>query len=220
MLSFGIIGKRAPLFCGLMAVSLSLAGCGGSSSSSTSTTTSTVAKVTLAPAAASVGLNQTQAFGATATDSNGTILVGQPYTWTSSAPNVALINDVGVATGLAVGTTQITASTPSSNTTNAAVVISNAVTLTVTANVASVTISPTSATIPVGGTQQFTATAKDASGNTLSGVVFSWSSSFAGVATIDNTGLAKGVAASQNPVTIQASANGVFSNMATLTVTP
>ena len=220
MHSFGTIGRRICLYFTLLAISLWLAGCGGGSSTSSTTTTSTVAKVTVAPAQASIGLNQTQTFGATSTDSSGAILTSQAYTWTSSKPDVARISDIGVATGLTIGTTSITASTTTGTSSSPTTVTSAAVTLTVTATVASITISPASATVAVGGTQQFTATAKDAGGNVISGVVFAWFSSNAGIATIDGNGLAKGVTASPNPVTIQASANGVSSNMAALTVTP
>jgi hypothetical protein len=54
--------------------------------------------------------------------------------------------------------------------------------------VASVTVAPSSASIARGATRQFTATMKDASGNTLTGRVASWSSSNASIATVTTTG--------------------------------
>lgn len=83
--------------------------------------------------------------------------------------------------------------------------------------VASVSVSPSSPSITTGVTQQFTATAKDSSGNKLGGVTFTWASSVTGVATIDSTGLATGVSAGSTQIT--ASANGVTSSADTLTVT-
>jgi hypothetical protein len=68
----------------------------------------------------------------------------------------------------------------------------------------------------VGQTQQFTAVAKDANGNTISGVSFTWSSSDPSVATVNNNGLATAVA--MGTATITASAGGK-SGSATLNVT-
>lgn len=83
--------------------------------------------------------------------------------------------------------------------------------------VASISVSPASASIAVGATEQFTATAKDSSGNTISGVTFTWSSSSTGIATISTSGLATGVAPGSTNIT--ASASGVTSPAAALTVT-
>ena len=64
-------------------------------------------------------------------------------------------------------------------------------------------------------TQQFTATAKDSNGDTISGVTFTWASSATSVATINSsTGLATGV--SPGTTQIMASANGVTSSADTL----
>ena len=64
-----------------------------------------------------------------------------------------------------------------------------------TGPVATITVSPSpSANLLVGATQQFTATAKDANGNTLTGVTFTWTSTVTSVATVNSTGLATAVA--------------------------
>lgn len=84
------------------------------------------------------------------------------------------------------------------------------------ATVASISISPTSASVSVGATEPFTATATDASGNAISGVTFTWSSSSTGVATINSSGVATAVAAGTTNIT--ASASGITSSAATLTV--
>jgi len=86
-----------------------------------------------------------------------------------------------------------------------------------TPTVATITVSPSSTSIGMGGTQQFTATAKDSGGNTISGVTFTWASSTTNVATIDSSGLASGI--SKGTTQITASANGVTSSQETLTVT-
>lgn len=83
-------------------------------------------------------------------------------------------------------------------------------------SVATVEVSPGSATIAVGETQQFNATARDADGNVLSGTDFSWRSSNSTVATVDDQGLASGQAEGQ--AQIIATADGVDGS-ADLTVT-
>lgn len=84
--------------------------------------------------------------------------------------------------------------------------------------IASIAVAPTSASIAVGATQQFTATAKDSAGNTISGVSFTWASSNTGTATISSSGLATGIATGSTNIT--ASASGVTSSVITLMVTP
>jgi len=59
--------------------------------------------------------------------------------------------------------------------------------------VASVTVSPASATVAAGGTGQLTATPKDATGTPLSGRVVTWSSSGNAVATVNDNGVVSGV---------------------------
>jgi hypothetical protein len=73
--------------------------------------------------------------------------------------------------------------------------------------VASVTVSPASASLTVGATQQFAAILKDAVGNTLTGQAISWVSSAPAVATVSGSGLATGVAA--GTATISATSGGV-----------
>jgi hypothetical protein len=85
-----------------------------------------------------------------------------------------------------------------------------------TPSVASIAISPPTASIAADTTQQFTATAKDGGGNTLSGVAFTWSSGSTNVATINSGGLASGVAA--GTAQINASSGGVVSPSAVLSV--
>jgi uncharacterized protein YjdB len=144
----------------LAAVSVLLASCSASKSSPTPT----VAVITVTPAPASIAMNATQQFTATAKDSSGSTISGVTFAWTSSAPTVATINSsTGVASGVSAGTTQITAS--------ASGISSSADVLTVTAPViATIAVTPASQVITVSSTQQFTATAKDSGGNTITGV--------------------------------------------------
>lgn len=83
-------------------------------------------------------------------------------------------------------------------------------------SVASVAVSPDPATVEVGAARQFTAVARDASGDVVSGATFTWSSTAMGTATVSPSGLATGVAA--GVTTIRAEAGGVIGS-AQLTVT-
>lgn len=84
------------------------------------------------------------------------------------------------------------------------------------AAVATVTVQAPNASIAVGAAQQYTATARDAAGATVSAGGPQWSSSAQGVASINSAGVATAVAAGQT--TISASVGGK-SGSSVLTVT-
>src|SRR3989442_849781 len=67
--------------------------------------------------------------------------------------------------------------------------------------VASVVVSPASATVPVGQTLQLTGTPEDANGNPLSGRTISWSSGSSAVAAVNGNGLVTGAAAGATTIT-------------------
>src|SRR5439155_2305349 len=83
-------------------------------------------------------------------------------------------------------------------------------------SVASITVGPASASVVVGGTSQFTATLKDASGSVLTGQPVTWASSNTAVATVSESGLVSGVAAGS--ATISAT-SGEVTGTAAVTVT-
>ncbi len=209
-----LLRRRAGL-ASLLACALLAWSCGGSTPAATNnsggTTTPTLATITVSPAAPSIAVGATQTFTAAAKDSTGAAMTGLTFTWASSSTSVATISAGGVATAVAAGTTQITAKSGS--------ITSAAVTLTVTPPpVATITVAPTSASIQVGQTQTFTATAKDAGGNTLSGASITWASSSTATATINSSGVATAVAAGSTQIT--AASGSVTSSPATLTVVP
>lgn len=82
--------------------------------------------------------------------------------------------------------------------------------------VASVAITPLTPSIPVGQTQQLTATARSSTGSTVSGLTVSWSTSAPNVATVSSSGLVTGVAPGQAAIT--ATVDGV-ANSTVVTVT-
>src|SRR5207244_3565216 len=85
-----------------------------------------------------------------------------------------------------------------------------------TGPVASVTVSPASVSVGVGGTQQLTATLKDSAGGLLSGRLVTWTTSNAAVATVSGSGVVSGVVT--GTATLTATSEGA-SDSSALTVT-
>src|SRR5206468_146920 len=119
-----------------------------------------VASVTVSPATAVVLVGATVQLTTTLKDAAGNVLSGRSVTWASGTPAVATVSSTGLVTGVAASAATITATSEGQRGTAA-----------VTVNlvpVASVTVSPASASIRVGQLVQLTATLKDASGTVLS----------------------------------------------------
>ncbi len=160
-----------------------LAGCSGVQPAKTLTS---IAVTPATPASLKAGF--TQQFTATATFSDGsTSDITATVTWNSGTPATATISAAGLATGVAGGTTQITAAMSS--------VTSPGVTLTVI-GLTSIAITPNPASVAVGATKQFTATGTYADASTADiTTIVTWSSAPTSTATIGaSTGLATGVA--------------------------
>src|SRR6266705_2868425 len=168
-----------------------------------------VNSVTVTPASASIQQGQTIQLTATPKDANGNALTGRVVTWSSSNTAVASVNAGGCVTTGAAGSATITAASEGKSGTAAITVTS--------VPVASVTVSPASASVPEGQTVQLTATPRDANGNPLTGRVVSWSSSNTSVATVNGSGVVSGVVAGS--ATITATSEGQ-SGTAAITVTP
>jgi len=95
------------------------------------------------------------------------------------------------------------------------------------APVATVTLTPASATVNEGQTLQLTATLKDANGNVLIGRSITWSSSTSSAATVNGTGLVTGVVAGSTTITATSEGQSgtsaitvVHLPVASVTVTP
>lgn len=82
----------------------SYGGGGGSSSSGIAT------NITITPNVATVTVSSMATFKAVSKDGNGNTLTGVPLVWNSSNTAVATVDNNGVATGVALGTAEITAS--------------------------------------------------------------------------------------------------------------
>ena len=162
--------------------------------------------IMVTPANSTLQLSNTQQFRAIGTfgDSSSSD-ISSSVTWKSSSNHVATISSSGVASASATGTTTITASQGD---------ISGSTNLSVSINGTGLTVSPSSQTISVGQTVQFTATLN---GSSVSGV--SWSSSRTTIATIDQDGVATGLAVGTTTITATATISGTqYQGTANLTV--
>ena len=172
-----------------------------------------VATVMVSPMEASIEEGQMQQFEAMAATADGLVVPGVEFTWMSSDDGVAMVDQSGLAMGISAGEVTITATTDG---------ISGHAMLTVTEPpppppmAASVSITPPTASIEEGDSQQFIAIATTEDGMLIPNAPISWESSDESVATISSTGLSTGVAAGE--VTITATTDGI-SGMAMLTVT-
>ena len=168
-----------------------------------------VASVSVAPTSLSLTVGQTGQLTATPRDASGNPLSGRVVTWTTSSAAVATVNSNGLVTAQGAGSATITAVSEGKSGT-ATTSVSNV-------PVASVTVSPATASMIVGQTVQLTATLKDASGNVLTGRTVTWTSSNGGAATVNGTGLVTAVAAGTAIIT--AACEGK-SSTSTVTVNP
>ena len=175
-----------------------------------------VASVTLTPPSATITLAQTQTLTATLKDANGNTLTGRTITWTSSNHAVDTVSQSGVVYPVSPGTDTITASVSQLTGT-----VSGRATITVTlVPVATVTLSPPSATITLSQTQALTATLKDANGNTLTGRTIAWASSNHAVDTVSQSGVVYSVSPGTDTITASVSQpGGMISGSSVITVT-
>src|SRR5579872_29577 len=141
------------------------------------------------------------------TFSNGQQLdLTSAVTWTSSTPSVATVSNsvdtAGIATGVAQGSTTVSAAFAGVSATTPLVITVTNATLT------SIQVTPSAPNIPLGSSQLFAAqgTFTDSSVVNIT-VEVAWSSSDVSVATIKANGLA--TSASTGTTTIKASLNGV-----------
>ena len=159
--------------------------------------------ITVSPASASIAKGLTQQYSAMGTYTDGSTATMTSVTWSA---NGASINASGLATGSAQGNATISATSGS---------ISGSASLTVLAPaLTGITVSPATASIPAGTTQQYSATGTYTDGSTqnLSGSV-SWSAS--SNVTVNGSGLVSTTA--QGAATVSATYNS-FTGSASLTV--
>src|SRR2546430_13953441 len=185
-----------------------------------------VASVMVTPASATVSVGGTVLLVATLKDANGNVLLGRTVTWASGNTSVATVSGTGIVTAATPGSATITATSEGQS--------ASATMAVTTVPVASVSVSPATASVQAGQTMQLAATPRDANGSALGGRAVTWASGNVGVATVSGTGSVSGVAAGsatltatsegQNgsasiAVTVPASAPGTVGNLAVAAVT-
>ena len=158
-----------------------------------------VAAMTVSPSSASLAVGGTQQLAAQPKDSTGNVLTDRTVTWSSSNTGVSAVSTSGMVTAMSAGNATITAMSETKTGTSQITVAA--------VPVKTVTVSPATASVAVGGTQQLTAIAKDSSGNPLAGRVFTWSSSNTGIGTVSSSGLVAGVAAGNATITATSEGN-------------
>lgn len=179
-----------------------------------------VVSVAVTPAAASIPSGGIQPLMATASYSDGSTRdVTASANWTSGSVAVGTVAQTsGVFTGIASGTSLITASFSGQT---------SSVTMTVTsASLQSLAVAPSSATIPINGIQAFTAMASYSDGSSRDVTAYTgWASATAGVgAIVQTSGVAKGLASGTSLITASfsgqtASASLTVSSATLLSVT-
>jgi uncharacterized protein YjdB len=183
---------------------LAIASCGASTSPN-----DPIGSVTVTPPVDTVAVGKTTTLQATVMSPGGQVVSGQRVFWNTDQASVAAVSDAGVVTGLAQGTVRIAASAGGA---------SGIATITVLPpRVASVSVSPSHATIVLPGTAQFTATPLDANHDPLGKRTVTWRSSLPNVAKVDGSGLVTGVA--PGSATITATSEGLTAS-ATVVVEP
>ena len=144
-------------------------------------------------------LGQTEQLVAEVREQAGRVMAEALVSWSSADTLVAVVDSAGLATAVGRGTTTVTV---------AAGDVSGTVVVTVVQSAGSVSVSPPEAAIALGDTLQLMATAFDENGHAVAHAVFSWSSSDAGVAKVDEAGLVSGVA--EGTARITATTGDVF----------
>lgn len=165
-------------------------------------------RVTVAPATLSIGPGQTQQLAATVQIESG---LSTAVTWRSADPSVAIVAANGLLTGVAQGTTTITAVSVADTTRRG-----NA-TVTVVPMVRTVDVQPSTATIVLGGTRQLTATVTADPG---ASTAVSWRSSNPAVAQVAANGTVTAIAQGTATVTAIAAGDSTRRSSATITVVP
>lgn len=129
-------------------------------------------------------LGQTAQLRAEVREQAGRVMAEAFVSWSSGDTLVAAADSAGMVTAVGGGTTMVTA---------AAGEASDAVVVTVMQSAGSVVVSPAESTVVMGDTLRLAAEAFDENGHRVEEAVFSWSSSDAGVARVDDMGFVEAV---------------------------
>ncbi len=185
------------------------AGCGGDTTEpSPPEPPARPAAITVTPPTVELAaLDATVQLRAAVRDQNGQPITGATVTWTSSNTGVAAVDGTGLVNAAGNGTATVTAT---------AGTVSASAAVTVSQLAIAVDLSPSIDTVLVGDSLRLSATAEDANGHAVAGSRFSWSSSDVSVATVDESGLVRGVAGGAVTITATSGAEQGASELTVL----
>lgn len=189
-----------------------LAACGGGEADTTTSPTPqtpVLATVTVALSATTISIGQSTTGTAAGLDQTGASIATGPITWSTSSSAIGSVSASGVVTAIGLGQAQVIASAGGKQ--------GQALLTVVQVPVATVSLAPATASLPVGGTTSLTITVRDASNAVLTGRSVTWTSSNPAVATVSASGVVSGISAG-GPVEITATSEGK-SGTAQVTVT-
>jgi len=172
----------------------------------------TLISIAITPPSATIAIAATQVYMATGNYSDGTSSnITNSVTWSSGTTTVATIVSGGIATGVAGGTSTITA-TSNGKSGTAGLNVQAGPILTV------INVTPATASVAIGATQSFIATGIYSTGvSTDITNSVTWTSGTSAVATVQQTGVATGVSAGTSAIVAILGSN---SGTAVLTVLP
>ena len=164
--------------------------------------------VTITPAATSILTTEQRTLTANVQIEAG---ANRAVTWRSSAPTIVSVNGAGVVTGVAAGSATITALLVADTT------VRGTATVSVAAQVRTVTVAPAIVPLFINGGQILTATVSADAGLPTTVI---WRSSNPAIATVSATGLVTALALGQATVTALSTADTTKRGSATITITP
>ena len=154
-------------------------------------------------------LGDTARLAAEVLDQSGRVIEDATVSWLSADESIATVDSLGLVAAEGPGVTTVNATSGSASDTAAVSVMQIT---------GSIVVSPPADTIAPGDTVRLVAEARDANGHIVASAEFSWSSSDAAVAEVDDSGLVRG--AGEGTATITASAGSVRGTAAITVVNP
>jgi len=161
--------------------------------------------ITISPGALTLNVGGRGGLTAVVRDATGAT-VSASVSWLTRNPLVAAIDNGGNVTGVSVGQT-VAVAAAGARRDSVLVIVLDDLTL---------EVAPSSGTVQTGKTFQFSVIARNGAGQVIATPAVTWASSSQGIATINGSGTATGVA--RGTTSITASARGVTSSPALLTV--
>jgi len=204
-------GVATGLTGGSATISASTGGFTAGTTITVSIAAATLEAIQVSPANSTLPVNTTQQFSALGSYSDGSSRdITAQVSWNSSTIADATVSASGLVTGVAAGSATITATLNS---------VSGSTSVTVNApTITAISVAPDNLTLPIGVSEQYTASAIYSDGSIqdlVAGVT--WSSSNPTVASIDGNGLANTLSGGTSTIT---ATFGAFTDSSTITIVP